>query len=297
MYRSIILAAAVSVCAFLPACSGQEQSAEAAPAKLAAHETGVATSILNAGVSAQIGAPDAAMKFLFDPLYDNHFGSLQQLDAALIERIVAGEAPYDGVAAVFVSHAHGDHFSARHITRMLAAQPELRLVAPAQAVERMRAVEEWNPTFAARITALSLDNGEQAASFEIGAAKVEAFRSPHSGWPDRHSDVHNLTFRVSAASGSQMAHRVMHLGDADPGTEFYEPHAEFLSSARTGLALVPFWFFNEADAGALIDRTLNAEQAVGIHVPAQEPASLKETGARYFTGEGQTAEIVEVREE
>ncbi len=292
-----LMAAVVPMVVALAGCANEEPGAPASAATRASSATGTATSILNAGVTAQIGAPDAAMKFLFDPLYDNHFGSLEQLDAALIERIVAGEAPYDNVTAVFVSHAHGDHFSARHITRMLAAQPELQLVAPAQAVEQMRAVEEWNPTFATRIRAISLDNGAQAESFEIGAAKVEAFRSPHSGWPDRHADIHNITFRVSAASGAQMAHRVMHLGDADPGTEYYEPHAEFLSSARSGLAIVPFWFFSEDDAEGLVDTTLNAEGAVGMHVPAQEPASLKDSGWDYFTEEGQVVPIAEVSEQ
>lgn len=273
-------------------CAVDEQAAPA-PAASAA-ETGTVTSILNAGVAARIGMPEAPVKFLFDPLYDNHFGSLEQLDEALIERIVAGELPYDDVAAVFVSHAHGDHFSARHLTRMLAAQPELRLVAPNQAVEAMREVEVWNPTFAARITAISLDNGEQADTFEIAGARIEAFRSPHSGWPDRHADVHNITFRVSAPNGQAMVHRVMHLGDADPGTEFYAPHAGFLSSARTGLAIVPFWFLNAEQAEALIGTTLNAEAAVGMHVPAREPGWLEGSGWDYFSGEGQRVEVPEV---
>ncbi|MDJ0644190.1 MAG: MBL fold metallo-hydrolase [Erythrobacter sp.] len=295
MYRSVIFAAAVSSAIIVSACADEEGGqAEASPRAAAEPGSGTATSILNAGVAARIGSPDAAMKFLFDPLYDNHFGSLEQLDEALIERIVAGDSPYDNVTAVFVSHAHGDHFSARHINRMLAAQPDLRLVAPNQAIERMREVDEWDPTFAVRITAISLDNGEQAESFQIGSARIEAFRSPHSGWPDRHADVHNITFRVSAASGQAMVHCVMHLGDADPGTEFFGPHPEFLSSARTGLAIVPFWFFGEDKAEALVEETLNAEAAVGMHVPAQEPEWLEGSGWQYFNGEGQGAAIAQV---
>lgn len=276
---------AASLPLLLAACAADEQAQQTAPP--ASTDSGTVTSILNAGVAANIGLPGEPLKFLFDPLYDNHFGSLEQLDEALIERIVAGEAPYDKVAAVFVSHAHGDHFSARHITRMLIAQPELQLVAPTQAVEQMRSVEEWDPTLVTRITAISLENGEQAEAFEFEGARIEAFRSPHSGWPDRHSDVHNITFRVTAASGQAMVHRVMHMGDADPGTEYYVPHAEFLSSARTGLAIVPFWFLNQDEADALIDTTLNADAAVGMHVPAQEPGWLAGSGRDYFSGEGQ----------
>ena len=279
----------------LSACAADEQALQ--PDATVLTDSGSVTSILNAGVAANIGLSGEPLKFLFDPLYDNHFGSLEQLDEALIDRIVAGEAPYDNVTAVFVSHAHGDHFSARHITRMLLAQPELQLVAPTQAVEQMRSVEEWDPTLVTRITAISLENGEQAEAFEIEGARIEAFRSPHSGWPDRHSDIHNITFRVSAASGQAMVHRVMHMGDADPGTEYYVPHAEFLSSARTGLAIVPFWFLNQDEADALIDTTLNAEAAVGMHVPAQEPVWLAGSGREYFSGEGQQLTVPETGED
>ena len=91
-----------------------------------------------------------------------------------------------------------------------------------------------------------------------------------------------------------MVHRVMHLGDADPGPEFYAPHAEFLSSARTGLAIVPFWFFREDDAAALVGTTLNAESAVGVHVPAREPDWLDGSGWDHFSGEGQQVSVPEV---
>ncbi|MBV7266159.1 MBL fold metallo-hydrolase [Erythrobacter ani] len=255
-----------------------------------------ATAILNAGVSAKIGDPNDPVKFLFDPLYDNHFGSLQPLDSGLIDRIVSGTPPYDGVDAVFVSHAHGDHFSARHLNRLLDAQPDVRMVAPVQAVEMMRGDDGWDPAFAARISGISLSNGEQAEPLTIAGANIEAFRSPHSGWPDRHADVHNITYRITARYAPGGTHRVMHLGDAGTNAQYFEPHSEFLSSSRTGLAIVPFWFLGEDEADSLIDETLNAESAAGMHVPVEEPAWLAGNGRRYFTEEGQSVTIPSVSE-
>ncbi|QUL37886.1 MBL fold metallo-hydrolase [Erythrobacter sp. JK5] len=286
---SILLAC----CLLVAACDDAVESAGASTSTT--HETGVATSILNAGVAVHLGKTEAPAKFLFDPLYDDHFGSLEPLDNALIERIVTGAPPYDNVAAVFVSHAHGDHFSATHLNRMLAAQPGLRLVAPAQAIEEMRRGEGWDPTFAVRIEAISLENGARAETFEIAGARIEAFRSPHAGYPDRHRDVHNITYRVTAAFGTRAVHRVMHFGDADPGSAFLAPHADFLSRTRTGLAIVPFWFLSADDPQALIGTTLNAEAAVGMHVPVREPEWLEASGWEYFSGEGQTAAIPATR--
>ncbi len=290
MKRMIAL---VTACA-LSACGQQTVvDADTAFADHSAPHEPVATSILNAGVMAQLGVADAQAKFLFDPLYDDHFGTLEPLDEALIERIVNGEEPYDGVTAVFVSHAHGDHFSASQFNRLMAAQGEIQLVAPVQAIDRMRTDAGWDPVFATRITGISLENGEQSQPLEIAGVQIEAFRSPHTGWPDRHADVHNITYRVSAASSSGAYHRVMHFGDADPSRKHFTDHGEFLGAARTGLAIVPYWHFGTANPDALFDETFNAQEAVGMHVPVSPPEWLGKAGRSFFTGEGQTAAIPE----
>ncbi|MEL6529138.1 MAG: MBL fold metallo-hydrolase [Pseudomonadota bacterium] len=292
--KHIALVAAFGA-SLLVACAG-ENTEPLEPAK-ASSTPGNATAILNAGVTADLGEQGQSVKILFDPLYDDHYGSFQQLSEPLIDAIVTGAPPYDNVAAVFVSHAHGDHFSVSQLTRMLAEQPDLRLVAPEQAVEQLRASEKWDTAFDDRITGLSLENGAQSESFEIAGATIEAFRSPHNGWPDRHADVHNITYRVSAPGEAGLAQRVMFLGDADPGVEYFEPHAEFLAAKRTSLAIVPFWFLQADDAETLFDATLNTQSVVGMHVPVREPGWLSGSGWDYFTGVGQTAPIPDLAAE
>lgn len=252
---------------------------------------GAATAILNAGVMTTLGSREDGEalppKFLFDPLYDDHFGSLEQLTSALIEAIVTGAPPYDGVTAVFVSHAHGDHFSASNLTRMMAMQDALIMVAPAQAIERMRADASWSAEFEPRVRSVELANGEAAKPFELAGAQIEAFRSPHNGWPESHSNVHNITFRVSLPVEDGLIGRVMHLGDADPASEHYMPHAEFLSSARTGLVMVPYWFYRAENADILMEATLNAESWVAMHVPVRVPDYLEQGSWPYFSEVGE----------
>lgn len=285
-----VLASAL-VALSLNACSEPAQQARASSGQGPANAAGTVTSILNAGVMADLGETGAPVKFLFDPLYDDHFGSLAELGDELIEDIITGAPPYDGVTAVFVSHAHGDHFSASQLNRMMAMQPALMLVAPAQAAAAMRAEGGWEEAFAARITTIDLANGEAAEAMTIGGAQVEAFRSPHNGWPDRHSEVHNITYRVSAAMGPGLLGRVMHLGDADPAAEHFAAHTEFFASARTGLAIVPFWFLQQPDPAALLENTLNADALAAMHVPVREPAFLAGSGWDYFTRAGQSVAI------
>lgn len=257
---------------------------------------GRATSILNAGVMAEIGPEqDGRAKFLFDPLYDDHFGSLEQLTPELIEAIVTGAPPYDAVDAVFVSHAHGDHFSASMLTRMLAEQPGLRLFAPGQAIDRMREDAGWDDSFAERTTGVALENGEAWEGVSVEGYSVDAFRSPHNGWPDRHFDTHNITFRVSAPAGEGAVGRVMHLGDADPSSEHYTALEGFLAAKRSGLAMVPFWFYQEGDLGVLVDETLNAQAPVAMHVPVRVPAYLRSGELPYFSAVGEVLEIPATR--
>jgi L-ascorbate metabolism protein UlaG (beta-lactamase superfamily) len=258
----------------LAGCSDASESVAQAPE----NENRV-VSILNAGIRAEFGEA----KFLFDPLYDNHFGSFAEMGPELIERIIAGDAPYDGVDTVFVSHAHGDHFSAEYLNRMLTAQSNVRLVVPGQAVEVMRASPLWQEALADRIIPIELENGGPPHRFELAGAYIEAFRTPHTGWPDWHIDTHNITFRVSSDTGA----RILHLGDADLLEEHFAPSADALASKRTDIAFVPYWSFSAARIDELVDQTLNADAAVGVHVPAEVPQSLEQSGHDYFSGEGQ----------
>ncbi|WP_108788538.1 MBL fold metallo-hydrolase [Erythrobacter sp. Alg231-14] len=288
--------------AFAVASCGQSEAPPATQIAADRPVAGTATSILNAGVMTQMNGNEGSdvagsadrvegAKFLFDPLYDNHFGSLEQLPETLISAIVTGAAPYDNVDAVFVSHAHGDHFSASQLTAMMAAQEQVKIIAPAQAIDSMREETAWQPSFDDRVTAIALKNGESAAAFEVTGATVEAFRSPHNGWPDRHANTHNITFRVSVGQAGATA-RVMHLGDADPATEHYTALTEFMAAKRTGLAMVPFWFYQENTLSQIIDETLNAEASVAMHVPAQVPGFLNSADEPYFTQVGEVLEIV-----
>lgn len=282
-----------SLTCLAPSCSENEPETVAATTTT----TATATSILNAGVMTQMDAGDAggSLKLLFDPLYDDHFGSLQQMTPDLIEAIVSGAPPYDNVDVVFVSHAHGDHFSARHITQMMLRQPQLQLAAPGQALDALREREGWTPGLEARVRTIVLENGEASQPFEIGegsaSAVVEAFRSPHAGWPDRHAATHNITFRVSVEREGGAAARVMHLGDADPAAQHYDALAEFLSARRTGLAMVPFWFYGEGVDPAIITDTLNAQTSVAVHVPVRVPAYVEGGDRPYFSGVGEVLEI------
>ncbi|MEM7781174.1 MAG: MBL fold metallo-hydrolase [Pseudomonadota bacterium] len=258
---------------------------------------GTATSILNAGIVTEMGGGQQGfVKFLFDPLYDEHYGTLEVLTPEMIEAIVSGAPPYDGVAAVFITHAHGDHLSEKHTIRLMEAQPDVLLIAPEQVFEALRKEPGWRESFEERSTSIALTNGKASAPFVIAGATVEAFQSPHNGWPERHTHIDNLTFRVAFPAGEGRTARIMHMGDADPDPQHFAELEGFLKASRTGLAVVPFWQYREEEFDALLDVTFNAQKAVAVHVPAKTPAFLEEGSRPYFSEAGEEQAIPSVEE-
>ena len=79
-------------------------------------------------------------KVLIDPLFNNSYGRYQLVPEDVRAAMFAGETPFEQVDATFVSHFHGDHFSAEDMLRLLRTQTGMRLYAPTQAVNALREI-------------------------------------------------------------------------------------------------------------------------------------------------------------
>lgn len=226
---------------------------------------------------------DGHTKILFDPLYPNGFGVYQMVPDDIRLAMMSGQAPYDNVDAIFVSHMHPDHFSVEEVIKYLETNTETHLYAPTQALEWMQ--EETaadNPIFS-RVTGIPLERLDAPTKISFKTMEIDVVRIPHAGWPGR-ADISNLVWRVTLEDGQT----VMHMGDADPRDEHYLPHDEHWQSKRTDTAFPPYWFFTAGDGPALLNGRLNATKAIGVHVPLEAPADLVASGADYLHVPGET---------
>lgn len=218
------------------------------------------------------------LKILFDPIFDNGFGNFPLVPEGLREALFNGAPPYDGIDAIFVSHAHGDHFAALDTNRYLAAHQNVRLFAPQQAIDMMREAPGWQESFTGRTTVLAMDLHHPAELFSEADLSVTAMRVEHTGnWPE----IQNIVYRVSLTSSVS----VMHLGDAAGAEDNFAPYRQVLEGETTDVAFVPFWWL---DNGPELAKSLtNADEVIGIHVPIRVPESLRRSGADFFSEPGE----------
>jgi|GEM_PF-45365 len=229
-------------------------------------------------------------KVLFDPLPLSGFGVYPETPQSDIAKMMKGEGEYKGVDAVFISHAHRDHFSAIAMITYLTAQPDVHLVAPKQALEMMQADAKWDEALLGRMTLLDMEDGDAPETITIDDIKATAVRIPHAGWPaPARAAVQNMVYRVTLGDGAT----VMHMGDADPRRQHFIRHKEHWASKRTDSAFPPYWFLTSMQGRNILSDDMNVAKSIGIHVPIKVPTDLKESGQDYFSVPGEMREIGE----
>jgi len=173
----------------------------------------------------------------------------------------------------------------------------VRLYAPMQAVTLLH---ELVPTprddLLERIVGLALEAGDPPMRLDAGGILVEAARIPHSGWPERRTDVENLAFRVTLDDGVT----VLHMGDADTHPDHVRGNSAYWTERPADMAFPPYWYFLSARGRDVLATYLKPAHAVGVHVPDTVPDDPAErdpelTGFDLFTRPGETRTIETAR--
>lgn len=208
-------------------------------------------------------------KILFDPLFRDSYGQYLLLPEAMEAALFAGDAPFDGVDAIFISHFHGDHFSPEDILRLLKTQTDIQLYAPMQAVITLRAeTSNQDDVVFDRVHPVSLAYRDTPVSLEMDGLFIEAVRIPHSGWPTGRLDVENIAWRVTLNSSMT----VLHMGDADPDDRHFARDAAYWEKTPPHVAFPPYWFLDSSEGPAILRDRIKARRSIGIHVPVSIPA-------------------------
>lgn len=266
------------------------------PLQVIAHDKETtATYLANEGVMISYGD----VKILFDPFFHNDYGTYQLVPEKIINAIMNNTAPYDNISAIFVSHAHGDHFAEQDMLAYMLKHRAVQLVAPTQAIAEMQKLAQFD-NIKKRITSIDLAYKDKPISFELDVGKannsinVDAVRIPHAGWPGR-ADISNIVYRVAMPTTTEDDKHerptFIHMGDADPNDSHFRPLADFWDQQKTTIAFPPYWFFLDGTGNYILDYRINAEKSIGVHVPKQVPPALISSGKAYFSSPGTVLEV------
>lgn len=246
---------------------------------------GTAHYLANEGVMIEVGNT----KIVFDPLFHNDYGQFELLPEDMRAALLAGEPPYDGISAAFISHSHEDHFDPVDMVTFMQVNEDLRLFAPQQAVADLIAADNFDEGLIKRVTAIQ--STEQPQRFTFENIVIDAHAIPHSGWPERMTDIHNLVYRVSVSEAT-----VLHMGDADTKDHHFAPQADHWREKTIHMAFPPYWYLYSENGKKVLEQRLRPNQVVGVHVPKAMPDKEEDRPAPYrgpdlFTVPGETRVI------
>ena len=176
--------------------------------------------------------------------------------------MVAGAAPFDGVALALVTHNHPDHFDARVALRFLESRREAVLVAPADAVEAMRAAATDWARVAPRVVPIDGPTGSRVAR-QMQGVSLTAMRTRHGN----SETPPNVMYLVDANGW-----RIFHEGDSPGDVEKYRRFG--LGGASIDLALVHFWFPFEPTCARFLEDILRPDRVALTHLPIDREGDL-----------------------
>lgn len=195
---------------------------------------------------------------LIDPLFTEDFDTYLLLDERSQNKIIHGEAPFDNIDVVLISHVHDDHFNAELLVRMLLENKKTRLAASPNALEQVRADDSFEERLEPRLTVITPELNGAVVENRFGRIVVQTTWQRHSS--TRYHGLVNLAHQVLIGGK-----RILHLGDAEPLPENFANLAA--QDIHFDLALVPIWFFGNDDGQEIILNTIDAAHTVAFHAP------------------------------
>jgi 2-polyprenyl-3-methyl-5-hydroxy-6-metoxy-1,4-benzoquinol methylase/L-ascorbate metabolism protein UlaG (beta-lactamase superfamily) len=224
--------------------------------KLAPEKGGNAPLVLAYVANSGVLVGSGETKVLIDALFDKPNPEYRAPAPEVLDKMMKGAPPFDGVDLVLITHNHPDHFDAALGVRYLEARPEPVLLAPADAVEEMRkAAADWTK-IDSRVVSLDLKAGEKGMK-DLNRIPVTGFRTLHSG--DLESPM-NLMYLVDLNGW-----RVFHEGDSNGKPEVYQGFG--LGDTPVDVALVHFWFPLEPNCARFLQEVFKPDHIALTHLP------------------------------
>lgn len=187
---------------------------------------------------------------------------------AVEQKLLAGEAPFDGLDLVMATHSHGDHFKAATVGRCLQDHPKAAFVAPADAAGQIKG-------FPGRV--LPVQAGEAKRTLlEVNGIRIQALPLSHGAPPPGVAGIVNLGYLVTIGSIT-----FFHSGDIDPSQLTPELlQALGLPDEKIDFAFVPGFFLALPEPPPFVTTGIRPRVFIAAHLPPAGQQPLDEAGIR-----------------
>lgn len=221
------------------------------------------TYIANEGVLIE----SAGKKVIIDALFDKFYDDYLHPEEALLEKMIAGEAPYDDVDLMLSTHIHRDHFAPTMTGRFLKGHPETKLISSAQLAKSVADDYAEGNSLDKQMEGIVRDT--QIHEREVNGIKVTAFFIYHAGG-SRTRSIENMGYLVDI-NGT----KILHLGDSDMNPDRFK--ALDLKAMDVDIAMVPYWYMADETGVSIVNDHIQPKNLIGIHFPkAGSPMALEE---------------------
>lgn len=225
--------------------------------------------VANEGFLIEVGT----QKVLIDALFDNQSITYCHVpDETTLRKMENAETPYDGVGLILVTHAHPDHFSPQSIIRRLRNDSSVVVIGPPQMVTALEAAGATKQEIDERIIDVDLELFD-STELDVAGIGVRAYRLRHSEYEiedpktgkmvDRHRKVENLIYSIEIGGK-----KILHVGDAvlSQNPEMFKD--EIFEKVDFDIVFLEYFDWSE-ETRAILDRWMNADHTVFMHLPAE----------------------------
>lgn len=180
------------------------------------------------------------------------------LPADVYADALAGNAPFEGVDLLLVTHEHEDHFQATATRNFMAAQSGSHIASAPEIVKRLGGEND-------RIVSVLPDKGETLAR-TVNGVYVEFMELSHG--KGRFAGIRNLAHVIHMAG-----YTVLHVGDA--AMDAFNFTEVGLGQRRFDVAILPYWYFQSPAGQSLVRGQIHANQLIAAHVPPEEVEQVR----------------------
>ncbi len=187
---------------------------------------------------------------------------------AVESRLLAGEAPFDGLDLVMATHSHSDHFKAASVRRCLQNHPKAAFVGPQDAADQV-------PGFPGRVFPVQADEGKRTV-LEVNGIRIQAMPLSHGTPPPGVPGIVNLGYLVTIGSVT-----FFHSGDIDASQLTPELLRNLgLPDEKIDFAFVPGFFLASPKPPRFLIDGIRPRVFIAAHIPGAGQEPLDEAAIR-----------------